>query len=170
MPYHEGLRNVLPTAANLTRLYSPASGSYAGLTPRKYGNANEIPFYKSDFAVYNNAPWSQHGLSPSPAAAVSPLPVWRRAFPVMEFAPRSNEQGVPVVGPRRLHPQRHRRRVLRDNGFQPTYTSPFGSTFNDESNQPQMSGRIHRKSHLRVQHGEPVQRVDNFLRSGLHAR
>ena len=33
-------------------------------------------------------------------------------------------------------------RVLRDNGFQPTYTSPFGPTFNDQSNQPQMSGQV----------------------------
>ena len=33
-------------------------------------------------------------------------------------------------------------RVLRDNGFQPTYTSPFGPTFNDQSNQPQMTGQV----------------------------
>ena len=33
-------------------------------------------------------------------------------------------------------------RVLRDNGFQPTFTSPFGPTFNAESNQPQMSGQV----------------------------
>jgi hypothetical protein len=33
-------------------------------------------------------------------------------------------------------------RVLRDNGFQPTYTSAFGPTFNAQSNQPQMNGQI----------------------------
>ena len=32
--------------------------------------------------------------------------------------------------------------MLRDNGFQPTYTSPFGPTFNDQSNQPQMTGQV----------------------------
>ena len=33
-------------------------------------------------------------------------------------------------------------RVVRDNGFQPTYASPFGPTFNEESNQPQMQGQV----------------------------
>ena len=33
-------------------------------------------------------------------------------------------------------------RVVRDNGFQPTYASPFGPTFNEQSNQPQMQGQV----------------------------
>jgi hypothetical protein len=33
-------------------------------------------------------------------------------------------------------------RVFRDNGFQPTYTSPFGPTFNVSSTQPQMAGQV----------------------------
>ena len=33
-------------------------------------------------------------------------------------------------------------RVSRDNGFQPSFTRPFGATFNAESNQPQMTGQI----------------------------
>jgi hypothetical protein len=33
-------------------------------------------------------------------------------------------------------------RVVRDNGFQPTYASPYGPTFNEESNQPQMQGQV----------------------------
>ena len=33
-------------------------------------------------------------------------------------------------------------RVFRDNGFQPTFASPFGATFNEQSNQPSMQGQV----------------------------
>jgi len=53
---YEGLRNVLPTAANLTLVPSPQfqAATLANLTG--VGHAEEIPFYQQIFNVYNGAP------------------------------------------------------------------------------------------------------------------
>jgi len=143
---YEGLRNVLPTASALTLIPSPQFESATLANLASNGNAAEIPFYKQLFAVYNN------GLG---AGSATPVPGGCNGF--TGLAP-----GVPCALEYRTTPPNMNReyqwsarvdhnfsdkdrgyiRVLRDNGFQPTFTSPFGPTFNIQSNQPQMSGQV----------------------------
>ena len=143
---YEGLRNVLPTASALTLIPSPQFESATLANLASNGNAAEIPFYKQLFAVYNN------GLG---AGSATPVPGGCNGF--TGLAP-----GVPCALEFRTTPPNMNReyqwsarvdhnfsdkdrgyiRVLRDNGFQPTFTSPFGPTFNEQSNQPQMSGQV----------------------------
>ncbi len=145
---YEGLRNVLPTASALTLIPSQQfeSATLANLTAT--GNAAQIPFYQQVFAIYNGA-----------AGAASATPVTNNGG-CQSFT--GLPAGVPCALQFRTTPPNTNReyqwsgrvdhvfndtdrgyiRVSRDNGFQPSYTSPFGPTFNDQSNQPQMSGQI----------------------------
>lgn len=143
---YEGLRNVLPTASALTLIPSPQFQAATLANLASTGHADEIPFYNQLFAVYNNAPG---------AAAATPVPGGCQNFTGLP-------SGVPCALQFRTTPPNTNReyqwssrvdhtfsdsdrgyiRLLRDNGFQPTFTSPFGPTFNEQSNQPQMSGQI----------------------------
>jgi hypothetical protein len=145
---YEGLRNVLPTASTLTLVPSPQFQAATLANLATNGNSAEIPFYKQVFAVYNNAP----GVG--------------AAVPVANNGGCQDFTGLPAGVPcalqfRTTPPNTNREyvwsarvdhnfsdkdhgyiRVVRDNGFQPSYTSPFGATFNDQSNQPQMTGQL----------------------------
>lgn len=145
---YEGVRNVLPTAATLTLIPSPQFQAATLANLASNGNAAEIPFYQKAFAIYNNAPG---------AGAATPV---ANNGGCQDFT--GLPAGVPCALQFRTTPPNLNReyqwsarvdhvfnekdsgyiRVLRDNGFQPTYTSPFGPTFNEQSNQPQMSGQI----------------------------
>src|SRR5207302_6408333 len=61
---YEGLRNVLPTAANLNLIPSPQFEAATLANLAGNGNAAEIPFYQQIFSVYNGA---------SGAAGATPL-------------------------------------------------------------------------------------------------
>ena len=61
-------------------------------------------------------------------------------------------------------------RVYRDNGFQPTFTSPFGPTFNDQSNQPQMSAQVSENHTFNAHHRESIQRLGAVLCGRFSAR
>ena len=144
---YEGLRNLLPTAANLTLVPSPQFESATMTNLTAVGHADEIPFYQQIFNIYNNAP----GVSAATPvagggcqdftglAAGVPCALQFRSTP-----PNTNKEYQwsgrvdQVFGDN----DRGYIRVLRDNGFQPTYTSPFGPDFNFQSNQPQMSGQV----------------------------
>jgi Carboxypeptidase regulatory-like domain/TonB-dependent Receptor Plug Domain len=143
---YEGLRNVLPTASTLTLVPSPQFQAATLTNLAGNGHADEIPFYKQIFAVYNGAP----GVS-----AATPVPGGCQNFTglpagvpcALEFRttpPNSNKeyQWSGRVDHNFSDKDRGYIRVLRDNGYQPTFTSPFGSTFNEQSNQPQMSGQV----------------------------
>jgi hypothetical protein len=145
---YEGLRNVLPTASTLTLLPSPQfqAATLANLTAK--GQAGEIPFYQQIFAIYNNAPG---------VGAATPV---ANGGGCQDFT--GLPSGVPCALQFRTTPPNTNReyqwsgrvdqvfndndrgyiRVVRDNGFQPSYTSPFGATFNDQSKQPQMTGQV----------------------------
>ncbi len=143
---YEGLRNVLPTASALTLVPSPQFQAATLSNLAMNGNADEIPFYKQIFAIYNGAPG---------VGAATPVPGGCQDFTGLPA-------GVPCALEFRTTPPNLNReyqwsarvdhnfgdkdrgyiRVLRDNGFQPTFTSPFGTTFNEQSNQPQMSGSV----------------------------
>jgi hypothetical protein len=145
---YEGLRNVLPTASSLWLVPSAQFEAATLANISANGNSAEIPFYKQLFAVYNNAP----GVG--------------AATPVADNGGCQNFTGLPAGVPcalqfRTTPPALEREyqwsarvdhtfsdhdrayvRFLRDNGFQPTFTSPFGPTFNDQSLQPQMNGQF----------------------------
>jgi hypothetical protein len=145
---YEGLRNLLPTASTLNLIPSPQfqSATLANLTAD--GNAAEIPFYQKVFAVYNNAPGvggavpvsnnggcqDFNGLAPGVPCALQ-----FRSTP-----PNTNKEYQWSARVDHIFNDKDRGyiRVLRDNGFQPTYTSPFGNTFDAQSNQPQATGQI----------------------------
>lgn len=144
---YEGLRNVLPTAANLTLVPSPQfqSATLANLAAK--GHSDEIPFYKQVFGVYNNAPGASAAV-PVPGGGCQDFTGLSGGAPcALQFRttpPNTNREYQwsgrvdQVFG----ESDRGYLRVLRDNGFQPTFTSPFGSTFNFQSNQPQMTGQV----------------------------
>jgi len=145
---YEGLRNVLPTASTLTLVPSPQFQAATLANLAGDGNAGEVPFYKRVFAIYNNAP----GVA--------------SAVPVANGGGCQNFTGLPAGVPcalqfRTTPPNKNTEyqysgrvdqnlsdkdrgyiRVWRDNGFQPTFTSPFGPTYNEQSNQPQMAGQL----------------------------
>ena len=111
------------------------------------GNAAEIPFYQQVFKIFNGAPGAG---SATPVAgggcesftglgANIPCADQFRSTP-----PNINKEYLWSARVDHVFNDTDRGyiRVLRDNGFQPTYSSPFGPTFNDESNQPQMAGQI----------------------------
>ena len=144
---YEGLRNVLPTAANLTLVPSPQFQAATLTNLTALGHADETSFYNQIFNVYNGAPG---------VAAATPVPGGGcQGFTGLPA-------GVPCALQFRTTPPNENReyqwsgrvdhtfgqndrgylRVVRDNGFQPTFTSPFGPTFNFESNQPQMTAQF----------------------------
>ena len=142
---YEGLRNLLPTAANLNLIPSPQFQAATLANLGTNGNAAEIPFYKQVFAVYNGAPGAA---TATPVAnggcqGFTGLPTGVPC--ALQFRSTPGNTNKEYLWSARVDHtlttnDRFYIRVSRDNGFQPTFTSPFGSTFNAESNQPQMTG------------------------------
>jgi hypothetical protein len=147
---YEGVQNVLPTAANLNLVPSPQfqAATLANLTAN--GNSAQLPFYKQIFAIYNGAP-GVSGATPVPAsqgygcqgftglgAGVPCALEFRSTPPALIHEYQWSARVDHTISDK----DRAFIRVLRDNGFQPTFTSAFGPTFNAQSNQPQMSGQV----------------------------
>jgi len=144
---YEGLRNVLPTASALTLIPSQPFQAATLANLATNGNAAEIPFYKQLFAVYNGGIGAGAATPvPDSCAGVAGLPasVTTCALQFRTTPPNSNREYQWSARVDHSFSDRDRGyiRVLRDNGFQPTFTSPFGATFNIQSNQPQMSGQV----------------------------
>jgi carboxypeptidase family protein len=145
---YEGARILLPTAANLSLIPSPQFQAATLANLASNGNASEIPFYKQAFAIYNNAPGTSTaspvagscaGFTAANLGAGVPCALGFRSTPpelIKEYQWSARVDHVFSDSDRGFI------RVLRDNGFQPTYTSPFGPTFNGQSNQPQMTGQF----------------------------
>ncbi len=144
---YEGLRNLLPTAANLNLIPSPQFESATLANLLSDGNAAEIPFYKQLFGVYNGAPGASsatpvagggcQGFTGLPAGVPCALQFRSTPGNTNKEYLWSARVDHTLTGKDRFYV-----RVSRDNGFQPSFTSPFGPTFNAESNQPQMTGQI----------------------------
>ena len=149
---YEGLRDLLPGSSTLVLIPSPQfqAATLANLTAM--GNAAEIPFYQKIFNVYNSAPGAASaapvtsdgdggcgGLTFTGLAAGAPCALQLRATPA-----DINKEYLWSTRVDHIFSEKDRGyiRILRDNGFQPTYASPFGSTFNEQSNQPQMQGQV----------------------------
>ncbi|MGA8594329.1 MAG: carboxypeptidase regulatory-like domain-containing protein [Bryobacteraceae bacterium] len=147
---YEGLRNLLPTASALTLVPSPQFQAATLANLAAIGQSAQIPFYNKIFGVYNGAPG---------VGAATPVPA-SQGYGCQGFT--GLPAGVPCADEFRTTPPNINKeyqwsarvdhnfsdkdhgyiRVLRDNGFQPTFTSPFGPTFNAQSNQPQMNAQI----------------------------
>lgn len=145
---YEGVYTILPTASALTLIPSPQFQSATLANLAASGNAAEVPFYQKVFKIYNNAPGAG---AATPVAngggcqdftglpAGVPCALQFRTTPPNKL---TEYQWSARVDHTFSDKDRAYIRLLRDNGFQPTFTSPFGPTFNDESNQPQMTGLI----------------------------
>jgi hypothetical protein len=144
---YELLRNLLPTNAVLNLIPSPQFQAATLANLAANGNSSEIPFYKQAFAIYNVG---VAGASAAPAGGCNgeTFPGLAAGAPcALEFRSTPTSLNHEYLYNIRVDHQfsDHDRgyiRVGRDNGFQPTYTSPFGPTFNASSNQPQMSGQL----------------------------
>ena len=145
---YEGLHSLLPTSSTLNLIPSPQFQSATLANLASTGNAAEIPFYQKAFAIYNNAPGAG---AATPVAnnggcqdftglpSGVPCALQFRSTPGNLFTEYQWSARVDHVFSQN---DRGYIRLWRDNGFQPSYTSPFGPTFNEQSNQPQMSGQI----------------------------
>ena len=145
---YEGLRNVLPTASALTLIPSPQFQSATLANLAANGNAAEIPFYQQVFAIYNNAPGAGAATPVCNNGGCQDFTGLPAGVPcALQFRttpPNTNKEYQWSARVDHVFSDKDRGyiRVLRDNGFQPSYTSPFGPTFNDQSNQPQMTGQV----------------------------
>ncbi|HYA17156.1 MAG TPA: carboxypeptidase regulatory-like domain-containing protein [Bryobacteraceae bacterium] len=147
---YEGVRNLLPTAANESLVPSPQFESATLANLAAMGRSSEIPFYNQVFAIYNHpfnatatpVPQSEGGGCPEgfdPLAAGVPCAYEFRTTPTNL---NKEYQWSGRVDHNFSDKDHAYVRVWRDSGFQPTFTSPFGPTFNAQSNQPQMSAQI----------------------------
>src|SRR5580704_6167741 len=147
---YEGLRNLLPTSANLTLVPSPQFQAATLANLAGNGNSAEIPFYQQVFKIYNSAsgvgsavPVTSDGAGGCGTCTGLPAGV-PCALQFRTTPPNLNHEYQRSARVDHIFSDTDRGyiRILRDNGFQPTYTSPFGPTFNEESNQPQMSAQL----------------------------
>jgi hypothetical protein len=142
---YEGVRSLQPSAAVLNLIPSPQfqSATLQNLTAN--GNAAEIPFYQQVFKIFNSGAGATPvagggcGNFTSPLLGSAPCEDQFRTAPTNLL--HEYQWGARVD---HIFSEKDRGyiRVWRDNGFQPTYTSPFGPTFNIQSTQPQMAGQV----------------------------
>lgn len=144
---YEGTHNLLPANASLNRIPSPQFQSATLASLAATGNSAEIPFYKQLFSVYNGAPGAAAAI-PTAGGGCQGFTGLGAGVPcAYQFRATPGNINTEYLWSARVDhtfgvSDRAYIRVWRDSGFQPTYTSPFGPIFNDQSNQPQMSGQI----------------------------
>lgn len=147
---YEGLRSLLPGSSTLNLIPSPEFQSATLQNLTATGNAAEVPFYQQIFKIYNGAP-GVGGATPVTTAnggcGSFTSSLLGSAPCALEFRNTPADINKEYQWSARVdhifsEKDRGYIRVWRDNGFQPTYASPFGSTFNLQSNQPQMLGQV----------------------------
>ncbi len=144
---YEGVHSILPSTSRLIRIPSPQfeSATLANLTAT--GRGAEIPFYNKVFSVYNGAP-NAAGATPVAGGGCAGFTGLGAGVPcALQFRTTPGNLLTEYQWSARVdhtfgERDRFYVRVLRDNGFQPTFTSPFGPTFNEESRQPELLGQI----------------------------
>jgi hypothetical protein len=149
---YEGLRNLLPGNAVLTQIPSPQFQTATLQNLVATGNGAESGFYEQLFKVYNGArgaasatPVTSDGDGGCGGQTFTGLAVGAPcALQFRTTPPSVNREYLWSARVDHTFSDKDRGyiRILRDNGFQPTFTSPFGPTFNDSSTQPQMSGQV----------------------------
>ena len=147
---YEGLRSLLPGSSTLNLVPSPQFQTATLQNLAGNGKAAEIPFYQQIFKIYNSAPGvgsatpvttGNGGCGSFTSALLGSAPC---ALQFRNTPADINKEYQWSARVDHIFSEKDRGyiRVWRDNGFQPTYASPFGPTFNEESNQPQMSGQV----------------------------
>lgn len=145
---YEGVHNLLPTASILTLIPSPQFQSATLNNLTAVGNAAEIPFYQKLFAVYNHAPGAGAATPVANNGGCQDFTGLAAGVPcALQFRTTPGNLNTEYQWSARVdqvlgNNDRGYLRVERDNGFQPTFTSPFGPTFNAQSNQPQLTGQV----------------------------
>jgi len=146
---YEGVHVLLPTASTLVLTPSPQFQAATLANLAVAGNSAEIPFYKQIFGVYNGAPGINSAVPATTAnGGCGSFTGLGAGLPcAMQFRATSPNKLTEYQWAARVDHNISDRdrayiRVYRDNGFQPTFTSPFGPTFNAQSNQPQMSAQL----------------------------
>jgi Carboxypeptidase regulatory-like domain/TonB-dependent Receptor Plug Domain len=166
---YEGVHSFLPTSANLNLIPSPQFEAATLNNLVAAGNSAEIPFYQKLFAIYNGAPAAASAVPVSSGggcegdtfaglAAGAPCALQFRSSQTNLL---TEYQWSARVDHTISDRDRFYVRVLRDNGFQPTFSSPFGSTFNVESHQPQFTAQFNET------HVFGSNTVNEFKASGL---
>jgi outer membrane receptor protein involved in Fe transport len=144
---YEGLRSLLPGSSTLTLVPSPQFQAATLQNLASNGNAAEIPFYKQIFGIYNGAPGASAATAVAGSCGNLSIPGLGPDGCANEFRSTPPNLNHEYQWSGRVDHifndyDRGYIRIWRDNGFQPTYSSPFGPTFNEESNQPQMLGQV----------------------------
>ncbi|HUI53956.1 MAG TPA: carboxypeptidase-like regulatory domain-containing protein [Bryobacteraceae bacterium] len=145
---YEGVHNLLPTASALTLIPSPQFQTATLANLATNGNAAEIPFYKQVFAIYNNAPGAGGAIPVANNGGCQDFTGLPAGVPcALQFRTTPGNINTEYQWATRVDHVFNDKdtgylRLWRDNGFQPTFTSPFGQTFNEQSNQPQMEGQV----------------------------
>jgi hypothetical protein len=144
---YEGYRNLLPGSSTLILIPSMPfqNATLANLSAN--GNSAEIPFYQQLFKIYNGAP-DAASATPVAGGGCTGFTGLGAGVPcALQFrtAPADiNKEYLWAARVDHVFSEKDRAyvRILRDNGLQATYASPFGSMFNDQSAQPQMQGQV----------------------------
>jgi Carboxypeptidase regulatory-like domain len=151
---YEGLRNLLPTSAVQNLIPSPQFQNATLANLMATGNADEIPFYQKAFAIYNGVSGATPFTGSNGGCGTFSTSVGGTLLGGPSGAPCTYQFRATPTSLNREYQwaarvdhifNDHDRgyiRIWRDNGYQPTYTSPFGSTFNAQSFQPQMAGQV----------------------------
>jgi Carboxypeptidase regulatory-like domain/TonB dependent receptor len=142
---YEGVRSFQPSSAVLNLIPSPQFQAATLQNLMAKGNSAEIPFYQQAFAIYNSAtgatPVAGGGCGSFTSSLLGSAPC-EDSFRTAPTSLLKEYQWAARVDHIFSDKDRGYVRVFRDNGFQPTYTSAFGSAFNASSNQPQMAGQV----------------------------
>jgi hypothetical protein len=145
---YEGLQNLLPGASSLNLVPSPQFQNATLANLAADGNSAEIPFYQQVFKIYNDAPGvgsatpvAGGGCGGFTSSLLGSAPC---ALEFRNTPPSTNREYLFSGRVDHVFSDKDRGyiRVLRDNGFQPSFTSPFGPTFNAISVQPQYQGQV----------------------------
>jgi len=128
---YEGYRNLLPGSSTLTLVPSQAfqTATLQNLTAN--GNAAEVPFYQQVFKIYNSAPGTS-AATPVAGGGCGTFTGLGAGVPCAnEFRSTPPDINREYVWSARVdhvfsETDRGYVRVVRDNGFQPTYASPYG--------------------------------------------
>jgi hypothetical protein len=145
---YEGVRNLLPTASILTLVPSPQFQAATLTNLARIGKSAEIPFYNKVFDIYNSAPGTAAATPVANNGGCQSFTGLPAGVPcALQFRTTPPNLNTEYQWSARVDhvfsdSDRGYIRVLRDNGLQPTFTSPFGPTFNAQSNQPQLSGQV----------------------------
>ena len=155
---YEGVHDLLPTASILTLVPSPQFQAATLTNLARLGKSAEIPFYNQVFGIYNSSPGAKSATPVANNGGCQDFSGLAGRLPcALQFRTTPPNLNTEYQWSARVdhvfsESDRGFIRVLRDNGLQPTFTSPFGPTFNAQSNSAPNVRPSLRDAHLRPRH------------------